>query len=155
MRGHEFDRYPRYKIRPFKDWNWFLEGPRGANNKDDEEDEAFGTSLKGKHQKRKKGVDDNDEDWTGEDEDLSTLTAKPGSTKRPIYSTRSKDPKKPRANIQISNKPAKKAFNGQPEKLDSEDDETLGGFIVDDDDIEEEVFEEETEEEEEEGGDEE
>ncbi|PKA60654.1 Pentatricopeptide repeat-containing protein [Apostasia shenzhenica] len=57
VKGHEFDRYHQCKIRPLKDWNWFLEEP--AVNGDDEEP---------KQQKMKKGVEE-DEEWTGDSDD--------------------------------------------------------------------------------------
>ncbi|PKU73367.1 uncharacterized protein LOC110097402 [Dendrobium catenatum] len=156
VNGHEFDRYPRHKIRPFKDWNWFLEDPRGVSNEYDEEDDAFG-AMTGKHQKKKKGGDNDDEDWDGENQDVNTLAANPGSAKRPRYSTRSKDSKKQLVNIPGHKKLVIKGFNGGQKEVGNEDDETLGGFIVGDDDVEEEeeIAEEETEEEEEEGDDEE
>ncbi|XP_020573845.1 uncharacterized protein LOC110020180 [Phalaenopsis equestris] len=152
VRGHEFDHYPRRKIRPFTRWSWFLEDPRCVTDEDDDED-ALRTSLKVKHRKKKKGGDENDEDWAEENEDLSIFAAKHGSSKRPSYSTRSKEPKKPHTNIRDGNKSLKKGFKDEQEELVNEDDETLGGFIVSDDDIEDEeegeVLGEETEEEEE------
>ncbi|KAF5746211.1 hypothetical protein HS088_TW06G00400 [Tripterygium wilfordii] len=93
--GHEFDCYPKNRIRDAKNWKWFLEGSR-----QDSDDEDGGGSLEGKdriggRRKRKKSQGNEDDDeWTGEsedDNDVATLR-KVGRLK---YSTRSKDHDKP------------------------------------------------------------
>ncbi|KAH0451726.1 hypothetical protein IEQ34_019025 [Dendrobium chrysotoxum] len=62
--------------------------------------------------KKKKGGDNDYQDWSGENEDVNTLAAKPGSAKRQRHSTRSKDPKKQRVNIPGHKKLVNKGFNG-------------------------------------------
>lgn len=150
-RGHEFDRYPRHKIRHFKDWKWFLEDTRAVSSEDDEEDGTIKLKGKNKHHKNKKRGEDDDEEWAVESEEECNLAAKAGSAKRSTLSTRSKDLKKPRIDVRDSKKTAEKKIDSGEEDVDNEEDETLGGFIVGDDDVEEEeeeeeVLEEETEE---------
>ncbi|KAG0491830.1 hypothetical protein HPP92_005228 [Vanilla planifolia] len=146
VKGHEFDRYPKNKIRPFEDWNWFLEELRGESS-DSDEDDGGAIKSKGMHQKTKRGSENDDEEWMGQGEHQEFLAKEAVSIKRPRYSTRSKNPKKSCNNLQGR----KKDFN-----VVDADDETLGGFIVDDDeeDVDEEEAEVEEEEEEEEEDDE-
>ncbi|XP_010925461.1 uncharacterized protein [Elaeis guineensis] len=149
VRGHEFDNYPKQKIRPIGDWNWFLEDPGGDSDDDELTNEA--TSPRGKVRRRKKkgGRGSDDENWSGESEEEKVLVAKFGSSKRPSYSTRSKDAKKRRSDASGGRHPAMpKGVKAQKDEdiEEDEEDETLGGFIVDD---EEEEGEEEEEEEEE------
>uniref|UniRef100_A0A6V7QQ07 FHA domain-containing protein n=1 Tax=Ananas comosus var. bracteatus TaxID=296719 RepID=A0A6V7QQ07_ANACO len=39
--GHEFDNYPKQKIRPMKSWNWYLEEPREKNSDEEEEQQPM------------------------------------------------------------------------------------------------------------------
>ncbi|MED6125468.1 hypothetical protein PIB30_068778 [Stylosanthes scabra] len=143
--GHEFDEYPKGKIRNAKDWEWFLEEGRKDIDEDEDEDEEGKQRRRNmKRKQKKKGKDD--EEWGGQsdDEDMN-LVSNMSKGKRPCYSTRSKD----RQGATTSSKP-KTVTND-----DDDDDETLGGFIVNDeendqleeldDDDEEEEFEEEEE----------
>ncbi|MED6118748.1 hypothetical protein PIB30_005586 [Stylosanthes scabra] len=156
--GHEFDHYPKGKIRNAKDWEWFLEEGR----KDiDEDEEGKQRRRKNMKRKQKKGKEENedDEEWGGEsdddDEDMN-LVSNISKGKRPCYSTRSKH--RQGATKSTSSKPKTDTKINQTVEDDDDDDETLGGFIVndeendqleelDDDDDEEEEFEEEEEEE--------
>ncbi|XP_072982742.1 uncharacterized protein [Typha latifolia] len=156
VRGHEFDKYPRQKILPLKDWNWFLEVV--GRNSDDEEgevNERVGSSKgKGRRRRNKKGEEGEDEEWIGEgEEEEKDFVAKSGSAKRPRYTTRSKDHKRPRnegegvqRKVGTQHKAVKDHINDKDEE--DEEDETLGGFLVNNDE-EEEAEEEESEEEEE------
>ncbi|KAL6839555.1 hypothetical protein ACP4OV_030825 [Aristida adscensionis] len=146
--GHEFDSYPKGRIRPPKDWNWFLEEIRRSS--DDEDDEVGHSRSKpkgGGGKKKKKDGEGEDEDWTDESEDEKETLAKDPTLKRTKYITRSKDPKKPR-------KGTSKVTSGnnneddETEEEEDEEDETLGGFIVNEDDDEpmEELSDEEEEE---------
>ncbi|KAG1330178.1 troponin T, skeletal muscle [Cocos nucifera] len=155
VRGHEFDNYPKQKIRPIGDWNWFLEDPGGDSDDDDE-----ATCPRGKVKRRKKigGGGSDDDNWSGESEKEKVLVAKFGGSRRPCYSTRSKDAKKRHSDASGGGHPALlkgvKAQKGEDIEEDEED-ETLGGFIVDDEEVEgeeeeEEALEEDLEEDEEE-----
>ncbi|OAY83970.1 hypothetical protein ACMD2_04596 [Ananas comosus] len=146
--GHEFDNYPKQKLRPMKSWNWYLEEPREKNSDEEEgaaaNDEAVTLKGKSKNRRRKNsGKEGEDEDWMGESEDEEEFISKSGSAKRSKYSTRSKDPKKPR-----SDSMQRKGVMGYKdgEYGEGEEDETLGGFIVDNDDEEEATLDEEEEE---------
>lgn len=131
-RGHEFDNYPKQKIRPIGDWNWFLEDPGGDSDDDELTDEA--TCPRGKVRRRKKKRDggSEDENWSGESEEEKVLVAKFGSSKRPSYHTRSKDAKKRHPALLKYVKAQK-----DEDIEEDEEDETLGGFIVDDKEEEE------------------
>ncbi|KAF0901821.1 hypothetical protein E2562_006454 [Oryza meyeriana var. granulata] len=141
--GHEFDNYPKGRIRPPKDWNWFLEEVKRSS--DDEDDE--GGKIKGRGANKKNKGQREDEDWTGESEDETDSLSRGPSVKRSKYITRSKEPKKPRkekSEIKVKNK-------NVGDEVDEED-ETLGGFIVNEDDepmeelIEEEEFDDDDDE---------
>ncbi|XP_015935470.1 uncharacterized protein LOC107461482 isoform X2 [Arachis duranensis] len=155
--GHEFDDYPKGKIRNVKDWEWFLEEARNDSDDDDDEEGKQRKRMKRKR-KKKKGPEENedDEEWGGEsdDEGKDLVSNMSKGKKRACYSTRSKD----RKSGSTSSKRKRDTKINQTFE-DDEDDETLGGFIVDDeendqqeeldddDDEEEEEFEEEEEEE--------
>uniref|UniRef100_A0A0E0LCR9 FHA domain-containing protein n=1 Tax=Oryza punctata TaxID=4537 RepID=A0A0E0LCR9_ORYPU len=129
--GHEFDSYPKGRIRPPKDWNWFLEEVRKGS--DDEDDE--GGKLKGKGANKKNDGQREDEDWTGESDDEKDALSRGCSVKRSKYVTRSKEPKKPRK--ETAETKGKNKNNGDEVDEgdeDDEEDETLGGFIVNEED---------------------
>lgn len=134
--GHEFDQYPKEKIRDINEWDWFLEEPRRAS---DEDDEFSDKRKKGVRRKRGKATrnDDDEDDWIGESEEDKEVIAKVKRIQRPMYSIRSKD----RGNPQKSRKNCrglmqKKGTAANAEESEDEDDPTLGGFIVDDDELE-------------------
>ncbi|XP_025813808.1 DEAD-box ATP-dependent RNA helicase 42 [Panicum hallii] len=149
--GHEFDSYPKGRIRAPKDWNWFLEETkRTPDDEDDEISNRRGRSKGWGQNKKKKDGEGEDEDWTDESEDEKESPARGPGVKRSKYVTRSKGPKKPRQEIS-------KAKGGDDDdeveevgEEEDEEDETLGGFVVNDDDDEsmEELSDEEDEEEE-------
>ena len=68
--GHEFDSYPKGRIRAPKDWNWFLEETRRTSDDDDDDEISNGRGRsKGWGQsKKKKDREGEDEDWTDESE---------------------------------------------------------------------------------------
>ncbi|PIA64300.1 hypothetical protein AQUCO_00100050v1 [Aquilegia coerulea] len=141
--GHEFDHFPKTRIRGIKDWDWFLEEPRV-----DETDE----NTERKRSKYKKGVrrkkdEGDDEEWTGGSEDEKGVISKVGKGKRPRYATRSKDFNKSLEDVGTSNTYEQKKIVG---KGNEEDEDTLGGFIVNEEELEEEYTDGEEEEEEEE-----
>lgn len=140
--GHEFDHYPKHKIRPPKTWDWFLE--KSKKESDDDDDEISGRKRsKSRRRKRKKAdVDDgeDDDEWTGESEEDKELILKSGKVKRPNYSTRSKDRK---SSTSTQKKIAKRDEDDNDE--DEDEDETLGGFIVSDDEVKKEEDDDETE----------
>ncbi|XP_062229064.1 uncharacterized protein LOC133926909 [Phragmites australis] len=146
--GHEFDSYPKGRIRPPKDWNWFLEEiKRNSGDEDDEVSNRRARSAGRGGNKKKKDGEGEDDDWTDESEDEKESLARGPSVKRPKYVTRSKDPKKPRK----ENSKVKSGNNSDRdegvEDDEDEEDETLGGFIVNEEDDEpmEELSEEEEE----------
>ncbi|ONK80939.1 uncharacterized protein A4U43_C01F23500 [Asparagus officinalis] len=145
VKGHEFDQYPKKRILAVKNWNWFLDEPNNDNDDDETIDEATSSKAKKSRVRTKKGGsnDDDDQEWAGESEEENVVVAKRGSAKRPKYSTRSKDPKRPRNDV--SKKDAK--IHKDEIEEEDEEDETLGGFIIDDEGEEEEVEDEESEEE--------
>ncbi|MCL7030409.1 hypothetical protein MKW94_029269 [Papaver nudicaule] len=129
--GHEFDNFPRHKIRGIKDMDWFLE-----EQKQDSEDDEENRSKKRKRFGRKKNDNamEDDDDWTGESEDEKVTISKLGLGKRP--KTRSKDKNGKIQDVGSSkNSSRKKTIHANDE---DEDDETLGGFIVDDEGVDEE-----------------
>ncbi|KAJ3691975.1 hypothetical protein LUZ60_012325 [Juncus effusus] len=137
--GREFDKYPKGKIKPIKNINFYLEEPK--DNFDDSEGENYDYTLEASTSKSKgqRKRSKQDEDWSGESEEEKDLIAKSASGgKNPKYATRSKDDKK------LRKESVKK------ENEDVELDETLGGFIVTDEEEERENDERESEEEEEE-----
>ncbi|KAF6152254.1 hypothetical protein GIB67_005908 [Kingdonia uniflora] len=152
--GHEFDNYPKQKIRDIKNWDWFLEEPKKNNNGDEDEDEDKEVRER-KRSRNKKGVSrkkqedaTDDEDWTGESEEDKADVAKVRS-KRPRYTTRSKDSKKP-VHIKTPRETADEEEDVVDEDVDvDEDEDTLGGFIVTDEEVEDENSDEENEEEDE------
>ncbi|CAL9009792.1 unnamed protein product [Prunus brigantina] len=142
--GHEFDPYPKQMIRDVKKWNWFLEQPRKEIDNDDEFELK---ERKGVPRKRKKGEENEDEEWTGESEVDEELVAKFRKVNKPEYSTRSKASFKPQKDTKCGSK-----SSVQKKKTSSlgEEDETLGGFIVGEEDLEEEELDETDEDDEEE-----
>ncbi|KAK7261694.1 hypothetical protein RIF29_28011 [Crotalaria pallida] len=153
--GHEFDHYPKGRIRNVKDWEWFLEEPSK-----DSEDEGERREMRRKRKKGKGNI--GDDEWTGESEDDKDIVAKIRKGKRPGYSTRSKDTKGSNKNAKGGRSSKRKKATSVNETVDNEeeeggggeadddDDETLGGFIVDDEENDQEDEEENIEEEEEE-----
>lgn len=137
--GHEFDSYPKGRIRAPKDWNWFLEETKRSS--DDEVSSSRRGRSKGQSWNKKKDGE-GEEDWIGEGEDEKESLARVPSVKRPKYATRSKGPEKP-------SKENSKVGSGKSVDEDEEDeqDETLGGFLVNDEDDEpmEELSDEEEE----------
>lgn len=150
--GHEFDQYPKEKIREMKNWDWFLEEPRKDSDGDDEvTDKRKKNGMRRRRGKATKNDDDEDE-WTGESEEDKEVIAKVKKMQKPTYSTRSKDHDKQ----QIGRKGGrslvqKKSIPAKAEESEDEDDPTLGGFLVDDGDeelgVESNVDQEEEEEE--------
>ncbi|CAM0910252.1 unnamed protein product [Alopecurus aequalis] len=149
--GHEFDNYPKGRICPPKNWNWFLEEiKKDSDDEDDDEVSNVGRKSRrggGVNKKKKKKGDDEDEEWTDVSEDEKDSLQRGPSVKRPKkYVTRSKDVKKPRKE---SSKKENEDTAHEEDETDEEDegDETLGGFIVQEvDDPMEELSEEEEEE---------
>ncbi|KAF7096777.1 hypothetical protein CFC21_098675 [Triticum aestivum] len=152
--GHEFDNYPKGRIRPPKDWNWFLEEiTKGSDDEDDDDVSNTGRKSRGRsgaNKKKKRGGEDDDE-WTDQSEDGKDSLLTGSSMKRPKkYVTRSKDPKKPRKE---SSKTENEDTADEQDETDEDDeddeaDETLGGFIVgEEDEPMEELSEEEEEDE--------
>lgn len=134
--GHEFDQYPKQMIRDVKNWDWFLEDPRGDS---DEEEVAEKRERRGGRRgkrKKTKGDDDADEEWTGESEDEEVVNTSARKAQRPTYQTRSKDQGKPSWNRKSNAKTSTKKEE-EEEYEEDEEDETLGGFIVEDDTDEE------------------
>ncbi|KAL7114067.1 hypothetical protein ACP275_04G097300 [Erythranthe tilingii] len=138
--GHEFDSYPMKMIRDIKNWDWFLEEAR----KDSDDDEDDNEGKKGKRsvkRKRKKGVENEDEEWTGESEDEKVLINKSKGQKGK-YITRSKDHGKTSKVTSKSKSPIGNRIgevdDEDEEEDDDEVDETLGGFIVGDENLEDE-----------------
>ncbi|KAI3868202.1 hypothetical protein MKW92_015923 [Papaver armeniacum] len=145
--GHEFDKYPKHRIRGIKDLDWFLE----EQKQDSEDDEGNGSrKRKGLGRKKKHNVRE-DDDWTGESEDEKVSISKLRMDKRPKYTkTRSKDKNGKTLDVGSSKSSSRKNTihaneeDEDDETLDEdEDDETLGGFIVDDEGLDEEEEEEE------------
>ncbi|KAM3192068.1 hypothetical protein ACQJBY_069360 [Aegilops geniculata] len=150
--GHEFDNYPKGRIRPPKDWNWFLEEIRKGSDDEDDGDvsntERKSRGRSGANKKKKKRDGEDDDEWTDESEDGKDSLLTGASVKRPKkYVTRSKDPKKPRKdNSKTENDDTVDEQDETDE--DEEADETLGGFIVgEEDEPMEELSEEEEEDE--------
>lgn len=148
--GHEFDKYPKGKIRPMKNWNWYLDTPKensdSENEKDDFTSEDSTSKSKSSRAGKKRGIEEGDEDWTVESEEEKDLIAKDTSSpKGSKYTMRSRDLKKPRKET-VKDEDDSMVQN---EEVDDED-ETLGGFIVTGDEEEEEMDNRELEEEEEE-----
>ncbi|KAA8540282.1 hypothetical protein F0562_024155 [Nyssa sinensis] len=142
--GHEFDHYPRKMIRDAKNWNWFLEEPKG----DSDDDEILEKKRKyGVRKKREKADGNGDDDWTGESEDGVESITRLKKARRTSYTTRSKDPGKPIKDTRVGKQSIQKKAIANEEDEDDENDDTLGGFIVNDDDVEEEEEEENDEEE--------
>ncbi|VVA24047.1 PREDICTED: mitotic apparatus p62 [Prunus dulcis] len=142
--GHEFDPYPKQMICDVKKWNWFLEEPRKESENDDEFEQK---ERKGAPRKRKKGEENEDEEWTGESEADEELVAKFRKVNKTKYSTRSKASFKPQKDTKCGSKSS--VLKKKTTSL-GEEDETLGGFIVGEEDLEEEEELEETDEDEEE-----
>lgn len=141
--GHEFELYPKHKIRDVKSWDWFIEEPTKDSDDDDDADEFERKVRKCVKRKRRKGEEnDDDDEWTGEIEDDKVNMRK---VNRPKYSTRSQvhrdKPQKDRKGSE--NSMQKKTYDDDAD----EDEETLGGFLVGDDDADQEETEEEEEEE--------
>ncbi|KAL5226116.1 hypothetical protein ABZP36_012755 [Zizania latifolia] len=130
--GHEFDSYPKGRIRPPKDWNWFLEEARRSSDDEDDVVSKKGGRLKGKGMIKKDEGQHEDEDWTGESGDEKDSLSRGPSVKRSKYVTRSKEAKKPRKEKSGDKGGDKNA--GDEEDEEDEEDETLGGFIVNEED---------------------
>lgn len=132
--GHEFDNYPKSKIRDVRNWDWFLDGSK-QDSEDEEEtvEERPGAREKVTKRKGKKTSRDSDgEDWTGESEGEEEKVAGLRSSKRlRAAATRSKDG----ASADQLRKQKVNAVSRNDEEDD--DDETLGGFIVNNADVEE------------------
>ena len=132
--GHEFDSYPKGRIRAPKDWNWFLEETKRSS--DDEASSKRRGRSKGQSWNKKKDGEGEDEDWTGESEDEKESLARVPSVKRPKYATRSKGPEKPRKeNSKVGSGKSIDEDEGAEDEEDGQD-ETLGGFLVNDEDDE-------------------
>ncbi|KAJ1259618.1 hypothetical protein BS78_10G169200 [Paspalum vaginatum] len=134
--GHEFDSYPKGRIRAPKDWNWFLEETKRSSDADDDEVSNGKGRSKLQDRSKKKDGEGDDEDWTDASEDEKESLATGPSVKRSKYVTRSKVPKKPR---QENLKVRRGVNNGDDEEVEEEgdkEDETLGGFVVNDEDAE-------------------
>ncbi|XP_044956692.1 uncharacterized protein DDB_G0286299 [Hordeum vulgare subsp. vulgare] len=151
LMGHEFDNYPKGRIRPPKDWNWFLEEIKKTSDDEDDDDvsntERKSRGRSGANKKKKKREGEDDDEWTDESEDGKDSLLTGASVKRPKnYVTRSKDPKKP---CKEKSKTENEDTTDEQDETDEDDeaDETLGGFIVGEED---EPMEEPSEEEEEE-----
>jgi hypothetical protein len=149
--GHEFDSYPKGRIRAPKDWNWFLEETKRSS--DDEEDEVSNSRGRSKAlgwNKKSRDGEGDDEDWTDESDDEKESLARCPSVKRSKYVTRSKDPKKPRQEYSKGKGGDNDDEDEGVEEEEDEEDETLGGFVVNDEDDEpmEELSDKEEEEEE-------
>ncbi|KAI3977818.1 hypothetical protein MKX01_008253 [Papaver californicum] len=137
--GHEFDNYPKHKIRGIKDMDWFLE----EQKQDSEDDEGNRAKKRNRLGRKKKGNVMEDDDWTGESEDEKVSVSKMRMEKRPKYSkTRSKDKNGKILDVGSSKSSSWNSTihaNDEDEEEDEEeDDETLGGFIVDDEGLDEE-----------------
>ncbi|KAG8094536.1 hypothetical protein GUJ93_ZPchr0012g21898 [Zizania palustris] len=130
--GHEFDSYPKGRIRPPKDWNWFLEEARRSSDDEDDVVSKKGGRLKGKGMIKKDEGQHEDEDWTGESGDEKNSMSIGSSVKRSKYVTRSKEAKKSRKEKSDDKGGDKNA--GDEEDEEDEEDETLGGFIVNEED---------------------
>ncbi|KAK4839798.1 hypothetical protein QYF36_025058 [Acer negundo] len=133
--GHEFDHYPKQRIRDIRNWDWFLEEPR----KDSDEDDEVSDKRKKGGRRRKRGKDEgnDDSDWTGDSEEDKEVIAKVRKVQRPKYSTRSKDGDNPQKGTKhSSNSVQKNAVSVMGEESEDEEDPTLGGFIVEDDNAE-------------------
>lgn len=150
--GHEFDQYPKEKIREMKNWDWFLEEPRKDSDEDDEVTDK--RKKRGMRRRRKKATknDDDEDEWTGESEEDKEVIAKVKKMQKPTYSTRSKDHDKPQKGMKDGRSLVqKKAVPEKAEESEDEDDPTLGGFLVNDGDeelvVESDVDQEEEEEE--------
>lgn len=133
--GHEFDNYPKSKIRDVRNWDWFLDGSKQESEDEEEKVEERPSTrekvMKRKGKKKDRGSDD--EDWTGESEGEEEKIAGLRSSKRlRAAATRSKD----EASADELRKQKLDALGRNEEEDD--DDETLGGFIVDNADVEEE-----------------
>lgn len=133
--GHEFDNYPKLKIRDVRNWDWFLDGSK-QDSEDEEETVEGRPSTREKVIKtkgKKKDRDSDDKDWTGESEGEEEKIAGLRSSKRlRAAAPRSKD----EASADELRKQKLDAVGRDEEEDD--DDETLGGFIVDNADVEEE-----------------
>lgn len=132
--GHEFDNYPKSKIRDVRNWDWFLDG-----SKQDSEDEEVTVeerpSTREKVMKRKgkkKDRDSDDEDWNGESEGEEKIAGLRSSKRSRAAATWSKD----EASADELRKQKLDSLGRNEEEDD--DDETLGGFIVDNAGVEEE-----------------
>ncbi|KAK4413786.1 hypothetical protein Salat_2791400 [Sesamum alatum] len=148
--GHEFDSYPKKMIRDIKNWDWFLEEAAKDCDMDNDEEKERGSTRS----KRKKGIENEDEEWTGESEDDKVFISKSKKPQRPKYMTRSNERGKLTSKSKSKSTAGKviQEVDDEDGEDEDEDDETLGGFIVDDENMgeEEEAGDEDEEEEEEE-----
>ncbi|XP_050230888.1 uncharacterized protein LOC126679910 [Mercurialis annua] len=148
--GHEFDCYPKQRIKDARNWDWFLEESKLDSDNDDDGSSANGRNKRVK-KKRKKGVgndDDDEDDWSGESEEDKEIVAKVRKMGRSKYSTRSKDERKTKTKKASLQKKSVSVVDdeGEEDEDEEDEDETLQGFIVSDDDEVEEIDEEEEEE---------
>ncbi|EEF41061.1 conserved hypothetical protein [Ricinus communis] len=146
--GHEFDCYPKQRIKDANNWDWFIEEPEQDSEDDDE---RFENNKKRKREKKSgDNYDDDDDDWSGESEEDKVIVGKISKVERSKYSTRSKDRKNKTKTCKDTAR-KKDSLQKKTMSIDNdEDDETLGGFIVNDADEEEEENGGESDEEEEE-----
>ncbi|KAI3414880.1 uncharacterized protein J3R85_015808, partial [Psidium guajava] len=151
--GHEFDQYPKQRLRSAKHWDWFLEDPSKGSDDSEDEDEGTKAKRRGRRKRRRAAGNIGDDEWTGESEDEKDVLTAVRKAKKPSYWTRSSDNRKakpPKSTRSDGTSQKKRSPHSEYEG----DDETLGGFIVDDEDVEggqvEESEDEEEEEEEEE-----
>ncbi|XP_031500498.1 uncharacterized protein LOC116264429 [Nymphaea colorata] len=143
--GHEFDGY-KSKLKDIRKWNWYVDDA-GDSSEDGEDFEGEVSKRRTAGMRKKKRGDDNDdEDWAGESNDKKELISTLRNGKRPR--TRSIGSQDPAKGSTSSGKKKHFEFEKRSEHED-EGDESLGGFIVNDDELEEEEEEKEEEEEEE------
>lgn len=133
--GHEFDQYPKQRLRNAKHWDWFLEDPSKGSDDSGDEDEGTKAKRRGRRKRRRAEGNIGDDEWTGESGDEKDVLTVVRKAKKPSYWTRSNDNRKvkPPKSTRSDGTSQKKR---SPRSEDEEDDETLGGFIVDDEDVE-------------------
>ncbi|KAF9613071.1 hypothetical protein IFM89_005519 [Coptis chinensis] len=146
--GHEFDDYPKTKIRAIKDWEWFLEESR-VDSETDEDTEGKRSRGKKRASRKKKDKVADDEEWTGESEDEKGVISNLRKGKKLKYTTRSKDFIKSLGDVGTSIKlEPNKIVRGNEYEDNNDEDDTLGGFIVNEEEVEEDYNGDEEEEEE-------
>ncbi|KAL5728740.1 hypothetical protein ACHQM5_001788 [Ranunculus cassubicifolius] len=146
--GHEFDTYPKTRIRPINNWNWFLDESR-ADSDSDELNETTRSKGKTNIRRKRKAEGNEDEEWTGESDEDKDVISQVGKGKKARYTTRSKELSL--GGVQSRKKSEQNKIDkgiDEDEEEDDDDEETLGGFIVSDEELDEEDEDEEEEEEE-------